>query len=73
MVAQKLQQVWADEAEKVRSFISELKTGDEIGRVAPKAPAAAHLAFSSSPASDPDITSYPEKFHCCTGLVLFKL
>lgn len=70
MAAQKLQQVWADEADKVRTVLADLKAGREISgapAAAPKAapssspssssPAAA--SSSSSLADDPDIKAYP--------------
>ena len=61
MAAQKLQQVWADEAEKVRSVLADLKAGKGIGGGAPSAaPAAAPAPAAGAPAGqDPDISSYP--------------
>lgn len=62
MAAQKLQQVWADEAEKVRTVLADLKAGREITgapQAAPKAATASTSAASSSLADDPDIKAYP--------------
>ena len=48
MAAQKLQRVWADEAEKVQSVIADLKVGKDIGGGAPKAAPAPAAALSVS-------------------------
>ena len=64
MAAQKLQQVWADEAEKVRDVLANLKAGKGVdgkplsptGASAPApAPAAGAPATGASSAEDPDI------------------
>lgn len=62
MAAQKLQQVWADEAEKVRDVLVNLKAGKTIdGKSIPSSPSAAAptpaagAAASGSAADDPDV------------------
>lgn len=59
MAAQKLQQVWADEAEKVRDVLVNLKAGRGIdggpATSSPKSTSAAPAAAGSSAAEDPDV------------------
>lgn len=64
MAAQKLQQVWADEAEKVRSVLAELKAGRAPGGTPGGAPAAAAAPTSGAVDNkkiddDPDILEIP--------------
>jgi len=54
MAAQKLQQVWADEAEKVRSVLAELKAGRAAGVTA-----AAPSSAAGSDAEDVDLAAIP--------------
>lgn len=56
MAAQKLQQVWADEADKVRDVLADLKAGKKF---VPSAPAAAAAPASNTTGSDPDIDALP--------------
>lgn len=57
MAAQKLQQVWADEAEKVRGVLIDLKAGREISGAQTKSTPAS--SAPSSGAIDPDVAAYP--------------
>lgn len=59
MAAQKLQQVWADEADKVRTVLTDLKAGRDIGG-APASPQTSQPApTQSTGGEDPDIANYP--------------
>lgn len=58
MAAQKLQQVWADEADKVRDVLADLKAGKKFLPAAP-AGAACPAPSASASAIDPDVDAVP--------------
>ena len=62
MAAQKLQQVWADEAEKVRNVLADLKAGKSIGNSSGSSGGKAvseEKKSENSVSEDPDIAAYP--------------